>query len=159
MVARLVSMIFLFFIAQVALLVGLRLVYPGERPDVFAPYDAMLPGQAIAEADAPCHLQTVYTYAPTTVCRLSYGDGIFTSIDSIIFQGRVVSTTFVSSDLHLGDIIRHWGRPDSVGRLGVYLVVRWDDQRLYGIITPVVVIEPFSYIASVESLTVTSPDA
>jgi hypothetical protein len=143
-----------FVVAQAAVLGGMRLAHPGEYPDPFAPYEAMIAGRSIAPNDLPCRLQTEHQIGETTVCRLFPADGVFASITSTTFDTGFVYTVFVTNDLRVGDIIQHWGQPDTVGKLGPYFMVIWEDVGLYGRIIPAVRGWRFDYLLPVASFTI-----
>lgn len=154
LVLRCVPLTLIFFAAQVGVLIWLQLVYPGEYADPFAPYEAMMPGQVITPEAAPCIYRIEYRMTPMTICRLQPSDGVFASVIAIIRGNRVNATYFIANKLYLGDIVRQWGKPDSIGKLGPNLIVSWDNQALSGTIRPAMKIERFNFMLPVASFAI-----
>ena len=145
----------IFFAAQAVVLAGTRLAHPGDYPDLFAPYEAVMPGQLVTYSDYPCDRQATDHYLRTILCEIDSGSGPFISVSSNIFQDRFVRTVFVADDLHVGDVIWHWGRPDVVEKFNhqtFYLL--WNDQGLVGFIDPAGPVGQFSYRLPVEYFTI-----
>lgn len=142
-----------FFAAQVAVLVGSRMTYPNEYPDPFAPYEAMMPGQEITVEDVPCDFIIRREYDETTSCETYPKNEVFNSVTSSVSGSGFVQTVFSFNHVLVGDIIRHWGRPDSVERLGPNFVVSWGEHGLNGVIIPVRKVGQLSYMTSVATFT------
>jgi hypothetical protein len=152
----------IFFVIQVAVLAGSRIAHPNERPDPFALYKAMMPGALAMGSENPvCNFQTESGSSPILRCELQPHDSFFVSGVSNIADGRFVYSSLIPNHLYIGDVIRHWGRPDIVERISNRsFYVQWYDPRLIGVIDPVGPLARFSYMLPIERLIIAlqSPD-
>jgi hypothetical protein len=140
----------IFFSAQVAVLIGSGLAHPGENSDPFAPYKAMMPGHwAVAVKEPPCDLQTIPGFIETPSCEIYPVHGPIDVVTSSTFNGRFDQTLVIANDLVVGDVVRHWGRPDAVAKDNHAFYLEWSDQGLYGLIDPV---GRFTYMLRVDQL-------
>ncbi len=144
------------FVAELTVLGGAGLAYPGEYPDPFAPYEAMMPGQwAVASRELPCDFLIIYRFGDTVACELWPLEGPFVSVASNTYRGNFVRSSFSADDLYVGDVIRHWGRPDLVVKFNHRsFYVLWADQGLIGIIDPVGPVGRFSHLLPIENFTI-----
>jgi hypothetical protein len=118
------------FFAMGLMVLGVaRLGFAGRDSDPFAPYDAIMPGQSSAVLnDFPCkfYSDSLVQYAPTLcTIRAAQGDikNVMILVDDQISQVSYVS--FISESLRYGDLVRHWGRPDVIRKIGMSLFLDW----------------------------------
>jgi hypothetical protein len=149
---KFVPVTIVFLSVQAAVLVGAWLAHPGESPDPFAPYEAMMPGQStVVLRNHPCESKIRSAYNEMLYCETFPTNSPFASVSASIQDGRYILTEFDATNLSVGDIVRRWGRPDRVWRSNQYAFhLIWSDQGLFGIIDPVGSIERFSYMSRVE---------
>jgi hypothetical protein len=138
------------FAAGLTTLAGTRLTYPSEYPDPFAPYEALMAGQLAASENQFCDREQS-TFSQIVYCITYPVEGPFDSVSASVHNGMFKFTSFRANHLYVGDVIAHWGQPDSVSRLShqsFYLT--WSDQERFGIIDPVGPRGQFSYMLPVE---------
>jgi hypothetical protein len=132
-----------------------RLAHMHGYADPFAPYEGMMPGQWMGTPrNLPCDFQIIPGYVEVTDCEIHSSDGPFVSVTSSVFDGKFVRTWFSERNLSIGDIVQHWGRPDTVAKDARSFYVFWNEQGLLGIIDPVGAIGSFNYMRPVESFTI-----
>jgi len=149
--AMCVPMTLVFFAAQMTVLAGSWLAYPEDYADPFAPYEAVMPGQLVALSDYPCDPPTTDLYLQSVRCEIHPDSSHVVSVSSDIFNGRFVQTWFSGHDLYIGDVVRHWGRPDVIiAKDDQYFYMRWNNRGLTGIIEPVGSFGRFHYRLPVE---------
>lgn len=151
-----VSFTLTLFVAEMAVVSGMRLAYRAEYPDPFAPYEMLMPGQPVTADSyrlcppyvvpfmegymAQCHIN------PTDVSPFEW---VIASVDNDYFQ----KIKFHAEGLSVGDLVRRWGRPAFVAGNEHYFYVRWE-QGLFAIVEPGGRTGQFDYLLPVQHLIV-----
>lgn len=123
-----VPQILLLFAAELMVLERMQVAYPGGHPDLFAPYQALMPGQPAAPyGNCAWRYQRIPGAAGEQIyCEVHPGEGAFISVYADVYNSRFVGISFYANDLYVGDIVRHWGWPDLIVKNGSQFYVRWD---------------------------------
>ena len=121
-----VRLIMVALVSQSAVLVGTRLIHPGEVRDPLAPYAAILPGQPIGNLEPfLCIWYSQYFEDGTrAVCRTHREDEPSVTAYVSVENRDIQSLTFEVSGFTVGDLTRLWGRPVIGNYRGLYSV-RW----------------------------------
>ena len=135
---KIASILCLSFGAVIAvLLFGLNLALPENTDDVFAPYQTVYPGLALADLgsqDCVLYIVSPYTHEEECDLRLSQSDdGPFRKVAITIHDGHVGEIRFQCSDLYVGNIVDRWGRPDEITRLPRGYMLRWSQKGVTAI--------------------------
>lgn len=126
----------------VSTLLGLRLGDALLRPNPFAAYEAIWPGQSIASLEAyaqqtpegafPCYAPVApsNTYdvgASALVCTSASDEGVFRSMSVTVVRGQVQELTLFSDSLHQDNLFLYWGAPDAITRVRGFerIYLRW----------------------------------
>jgi hypothetical protein len=91
--------------------------------DPFALYHPLMSGQVVLD-EYGC------THPSEPTCKIYPDDGPFHRIKATILLGRIAELSFYSHTLQLGDLIHHWGDPDSMRRSqdGRVITLVWETE-------------------------------
>lgn len=139
---RLAGVVSLALVILQAVLVGASyLTHPEGHWSPFIPYEMALPRQSLSgllTAEVVICPEQVRGYqASVTYCaiRLKPNDPSFTSASALVYQNRVVRIEFEAHNLHMIDVIAHWGQPTLVKEQADHIQLEWLDEGLYATVT------------------------
>jgi hypothetical protein len=81
------------FVSAMVVLTVTALIYPEDYPDPFVPYEALMPGQHIADGQYECQNQEI----PTTVNRSLYCQ--MQPVEGLLYYGIIFDS---QGDIHEG---------------------------------------------------------
>jgi hypothetical protein len=158
-----IAVLMILILAMVGLVevVVARQVNSDPYPDLFAAYDAIMPGQTSAAlSQYPCHFEKGQHDSEPTLCRIQPEDGIFSEV-MVTFQSddRIREVTFKPQVLRVGDLILRWGLPDIPTESREYVYLRWRARGIYAVVSPDTHTRRFSAWLPVYSIIVSKVDA
>jgi hypothetical protein len=101
-------------------------------PDVFADYQAIMPGEPDGGlAQYPCEMADVSQYETTAtdkvVCVLMPDEDLFHRVMVFAAEGEITGMNLYTEHLRMMDLIWQWGKPDKVYKLGHRYHLQWGD--------------------------------
>jgi hypothetical protein len=101
-------------------------------PDIFADYQAIMPGQPDAAlAQYPCEMVDVSQYETTAtdkvVCMLTPDEDLFHRVMIFAAEGEITGINLYVANLRMMDLIWKWGKPDRVYKQGHRYHLQWGD--------------------------------
>jgi hypothetical protein len=105
------------------------LLYRDGYPDPFIPYQTIQPGRPIASLKPyDCQTEQFPEHIKMRVCRITVEeDTPFSAILVWTFDGAIQKVTYYGDTLQVVDLIRHFGKPDSVTLYNQHYVLNWND--------------------------------
>jgi hypothetical protein len=110
-------------------LVGVSLLNPGSYPDPFVPYEAIMPGQTLGKLDAfGCYRHDPPTSIGGLICPIKRPEqSVFNRVHTITNNGVVQQVTFYGETLQVVDLIRHFGKPETIEVKEQSYFLSWGD--------------------------------